>query len=298
MFEEIEISNRVKVIAEPSMVKKAAWEFEDAEKMVKEAEGLFGDYVWGRFDIFVMPPSFSYGGMENPTMTFIGPTVVNGDKSLVSVIADELAHSWAGNLVTNENWEHFWANEGTTMYLERLIIEALYGTPHRDMDIMLGQKILHDDIKEICTHQNASLTRLKLKLKNDFHPDDSVSFIPYEKGFNFWLALEQAYGKKAVLEFLRSYFKKYAFQSVTTKMIAESIRAWPAFDGATKIDLKSWLKGENIPVSGLPLVKSELLEQVDWVRNILYLMGELNQRRAPNGSPIPFKTMELFDADI
>lgn len=277
VFEEQAISDRVKIIAEPSMVKAAAWEFADAERMVAKAEELFGNYVWGRFDIFVMPPSFSYGGMENPTMTFIGPTVINGDRSLVDVIAHELAHSWAGNLVSNFDWNHFWINEGTTMYLERLIIEALYGAEHRDMDIVLGQKVLHDDIAEICTHQHENLTRLRLKLTDDFHPDDSVSYIPYEKGFNFWLALEQAYGKAEVLAFLKSYFQKFAFQSITTKMLEGEIKSWPTFDGAHKIDFDQWFKQPRTPQAGLPVVKSDLLDKADQRLHALMQTGLIAQ---------------------
>lgn len=263
VFEEIPISNRVSVIAEPSMAKKAANEFADAENMVRAAEELLGSYDWKRFDIFIMPPSFSYGGMENPTMTFIGPTVVAGDKSLVDVIAHELAHSWSGNWVTNKNWDEFWINEGTTMYIERLIVAKLYGEKLRDLDIVLGQQILKDDVEHITNNprQGAPFTRLKLTMTKDFDPDDAVTHVPYEKGFNFWLALEQAYGQPAVVAFLKQYFADHAYgvmDSVTLKRIIET---FPAFDGAKKIDIDLWFHGEGLPA--LPKVKSALVDHVD-----------------------------------
>lgn len=258
VFEEIPISDRVSVIAEPQTAKAAAEEFADAEKMVQTAELLFGSYAWKRFDIFIMPPSFSYGGMENPTMTFIGPTVVAGDKSLVDVIAHELSHSWAGNYVTNENWDDFWINEGTTMYLERLIIRQLYGKDLRDIDIVLGQKILEDNINLIMgpERKGAPLTRLKLELSHDFDPDDAVSHVPYEKGFNFWLALEQAYGQDQVLGFLKQYFKDHAFGTMTSSKLKKLITSYGPFDGATKVDIDNWFYGEGLPNGGLPKVES------------------------------------------
>jgi len=263
VFDEIPISDRVKVIAEPSMVKKAAAEFADAEKMVQAAEAILGPYAWGRFDIFIMPPSFPYGGMENPTMTFIGPTVVAGDKSLVDVIAHELAHSWSGNFVTNTTWNDFWINEGTTMYVQRLITAALYGPKLTDLDIVLGQQVLKDDIDVVSKKDGHALTRLHLDLNRDFDPDDAVTYIPYEKGFNFWLALEQAYGQKAVVDFLKKMFSDHAFGNMDTKKLHDMLVKHEAFKGATRIDLDNWLYGEGVPTGGLPHVKSEGITHVD-----------------------------------
>ncbi len=265
VFEERPISNRVSVFAEPSMVEKAAVEFEQAEAMVQAAESLFGDYDWKRFDIFIMPPSFSYGGMENPTMTFIGPTVVAGDKSLVDVIAHELAHSWSGNWVTNKNWNEFWINEGTTMYIERLIVALLYGEALKNLDIVLGQQILVDDIKKIAERkgQGPALTRLKLDLTAAFDPDDAVSHVPYEKGFNFWLALEQAYGQPEVVKFLIGYFQQYAMGVMDSATLKKLIVAHPGFDGAAKVDIDDWFYGEGLPKAGLPKIESDMINVVD-----------------------------------
>lgn len=265
VFAEKAISHRVKVIAEPSMVDVAAEEFADAERMVAAAEELFGPYDWERFDIFIMPPSFSYGGMENPTMTFIGPTVIAGDKSLVDVIAHELAHSWSGNKVTNASWNDFWINEGTTMYIQRLIVEKLYGEDEKQLDIVLGQQVLRDNIAHIAKdpHQGPALTKLKLDLAHDFDPDDAVSHVPYEKGFNFWLALEQAYGANTVLAFLNQYFTDHAFTTMNTSRLRELIISFPDFAGATKVDMDNWFHGEGLPASDLPKVDSEFMHAVD-----------------------------------
>ena len=135
------MSERTGVWAEPSVVEAAAREFEDTEKMVTTTEALYGPYRWGRYDILVLPPSFPFGGMENPRLTFATPTVIAGDKSLVALVAHELAHSWSGNLVTNATWHDFWLNEGFTTYLERRIVEAVYGKRVADMQAAIGVAI-------------------------------------------------------------------------------------------------------------------------------------------------------------
>ncbi|WP_049797370.1 M1 family aminopeptidase/hydrolase [Kribbella flavida] len=133
------IGERSGVWAEPEMAKRAATEFADTEQMMLVTEALFGPYRWGRYDILVLPPSFPYGGMENPRMTFATPTVVIGDKSLVSVVAHELAHSWSGNLVTQDSWDDIWLNEGFTSYVENRIVEAVYGTELAVMETAIKQ---------------------------------------------------------------------------------------------------------------------------------------------------------------
>ena len=139
---------RTGVWAEPSVLEAAAYEFADVETMVESAEKQFGPYRWGRYDILVLPPSFPFGGMENPRLTFATPTVLAGDRSLVSLIAHELAHSWSGNLVTNATWRDFWLNEGFTTYLERRIVEDLYGRDRADMEAVLGLAELRDELKQ------------------------------------------------------------------------------------------------------------------------------------------------------
>src|SRR5207237_489389 len=198
------------VYAGPSVGEKAAWEFADTEKMVEAAEKRFGPYRWGRYDILVLPPSFPFGGMENPKLTFATPTIIAGDRSLVSLIAHELAHSWSGNLVTNATWNDFWLNEGFTVYFENRIMEALYGNDYADMLEYLGY---YDLVEEVKTQGSDSKnTHLLLDMK-DKDPDDAVNAIAYEKGRFFLRTIENAVGRKRWDEFVNKYFIAHAFEA-------------------------------------------------------------------------------------
>jgi leukotriene-A4 hydrolase len=210
-----EIGPRTGVYAEPAVLEAAAWEFADTEKMLIACERLFGPYRWGRYDLLILPPSFMWGGMENPRLSFITPTVLAGDRSLVSLIAHELAHSWSGNLVTNATWENTWLNEGFTTYLERRIIEALYGPNRRAMEDMLGMQSLQRDMADLKEAGDEALTKLAMDLKGR-DPDDAFSDVAYEKGRFFVGFLESRLGREALDEFLRGYFDHFAFRSVTT----------------------------------------------------------------------------------
>src|SRR5699024_10192983 len=121
------VDERTGVYAENAILDKAYHELDGIGKMVDIAESLYGKYRWGRYDVLILPSGFPIGGMENPRLTFATPTILAGDKSLVNLIAHELAHSWSGNLVTNATWDDFWLNEGFTVYFERRITEAEYG---------------------------------------------------------------------------------------------------------------------------------------------------------------------------
>jgi aminopeptidase N len=205
------IDNRTGVYAEPSVLGKAAYEFADMGKMVTAAEKIYGNYRWGRYDVLVLPPSFPFGGMENPMLTFATPTVIAGDRSLVSLIAHELAHSWSGNLVTNATWNDFWLNEGFTVYFERRIVEQLYGKEEVQMQEVLGYKDLKGSIDEM------GVTNPDTRLKVDFtnrDPDLGVSDIAYEKGFFFLKNIENAVGREKFDTFLKEYFNSHAFTSM------------------------------------------------------------------------------------
>ncbi|QTD47580.1 M1 family metallopeptidase [Sulfidibacter corallicola] len=208
------ISDRCGVYAEPAVLEKAAWEFADMEKMMKAAEGLYGEYRWERWDTIVLPPSFPFGGMENPMLTFATPTLLAGDRSLVNVMAHELAHSWSGNLVTNATWSDFWLNEGFTVYFERRIVEELYGKETAQMHTLLGQRELHHEIAEMGA-KNKEFAKLFQDLSGH-DPDDAFSSVPYEKGANFLFVLEKYFGRRAFDAFLIKYFDTHAFQSMTT----------------------------------------------------------------------------------
>ncbi|WP_442796153.1 M1 family metallopeptidase [Pelobium manganitolerans] len=205
------IDQRTGVYAEPGMLSKVAYEFADMGKMVNAAEKMYGDYRWGRYDVLVLPPSFPFGGMENPLLTFATPTVIAGDRSLVSLVAHELAHSWSGNLVTNATWNDFWLNEGFTVYFERRIIEALYGADEAKMQEVLGYQSLMEGIKEM-GDKNPD-TRLKVDFTGR-NPDDNVSDIAYEKGYFFLKTIEQAVGRQKFDAFLKDYFARHAFKTI------------------------------------------------------------------------------------
>jgi leukotriene-A4 hydrolase len=250
-----DLSPRSRVWAEPAMLDRAAHEFADVEAMIVAAEQLFGPYDWERFDVLTMPPSFPYGGMENPRLTFLTPTVIAGDRSLVNVLAHELAHSWTGNLVTNANAEHFWLNEGFTVYAERRILEAVYGTEVAAMHAALGRRALDEAVTRFAAHPE--LTRLRTRL-DGIDPDEVFSLIPYEKGYAFLRALEDQAGREAFTRWLRSYIEAFRFQSITTDDFeAHFRRALPGVLEA--VDAPRWLDGEGVPETA-PRAASQRLD--------------------------------------
>jgi aminopeptidase N len=214
---------RTGVWAEPATLLAAARELSDTEKMVAAAEKLYGPYRWGRYDVLVLPPSFPYGGEENPNMTFLTPTFIAGDKSLVSLVAHELSHSWSGNLATNVTWNDFWLNEGMTTYAERRIVEELYGKKQADEEIALGIEALNKAVAEN-GGPNGPDTRLHLDLKGR-NPDDGLTDIAYEKGAAFMRTVEAIVGRGRFDAWLKGWFNRHAFQPVTSAMMLADIRA-------------------------------------------------------------------------
>jgi hypothetical protein len=214
---------RTGVWAEPVTIDAAARELSDTEKMVAAAEKLYGPYRWGRYDVLVLPPSFPYGGEENPTMTFLTPTFIAGDKSLVSLVAHELSHSWSGNLATNAVWNDFWLNEGVTTYAERRIVEELYGKKVADEQIALGIDALNKAVEDAGGPASPD-TRLHLHLKGR-HPDEGLSDIAYEKGAAFLRTIEAIVGRERFDAWLKGWFDRHAFQPVTTAMFLADLRA-------------------------------------------------------------------------
>ena len=210
----ITLSERTGVYAESDMVGKASDELMEMEQMLVSAEKLYGTYQWGRYDVIVLPPSFPFGGMENPRLTFATPTIIAGDRSLISLVAHELAHSWSGNLVTNATWDDFWLNEGFTVYFERRIMESISGKEYADMLAVLGYQDLLETVVDL--GDTSSATKLKLNLK-DKDPDDGMSDIAYEKGYFFLQYLENILGRTSFDLFLNEYFKTYAFKTITTE---------------------------------------------------------------------------------
>lgn len=253
------ISNRTGVYAESNLLEKAAWEFADMEKMLIASEALYGPYQWEKYDLIVLPPSFPFGGMENPRLTFCTPTIIAGDRSLTSLIAHEMAHSWSGNLVTNATWNDFWLNEGFTVYFERRIMEALYGRDYAEMLALLG----YQDLEETVERLPAEDTRLKLKLKGR-NPDDGLTDIAYEKGYFFLRLLEESYGREIFDDFVVNYFSHYAFKTIDTETFLIYLDSnLFATDTLKKqsIQANEWVYESGIP-SNCPRVISKRFQKV------------------------------------
>ncbi len=258
------LGKRTGVYTEPSMLKKAAFELSDTEKMVIATEKIYGKYAWGRYDLLVLPPSFPFGGMENPCFTFATPTIIAGDKSLVSLVAHELAHSWSGNLVTNATWRDFWLNEGFTTYLERRIIEEVYGVKRREMEATLGKQSLIEEMKE--TAERDQIMHVNLDGRD---PDEGFTGIPYEKGALFLRMLEEKYGRPKFDNFVRSYFAAHRFQSITTETFKEYLRKnllenlnseMPSY--VSQEDVDEWIEQAGLPANA-PSPKSDAFEKVE-----------------------------------
>jgi leukotriene-A4 hydrolase len=256
------LGTRSGVYTEPAVLKAAAFEFADLEQMVKTAESLLGPYRWGRYDLLVLPPSFPFGGMENPRLTFATPTVIAGDRSLVSLVAHELAHSWSGNLVTNATWSDFWLNEGVTTYVERRIMEALYGSDRARILEVLAWRELQDEIKRLGGPSSPD-TVLHIDLKGR-DPDDGATQIPYEKGAALLRLIELTVGRPAFDAYLRSYVDRHAFQSITTAAFLADVRAHLVRGDSAleaKLQLDDWAYKPGLPANAVE-PRSEALERV------------------------------------
>jgi aminopeptidase N len=254
------ISERCGIWADPALVKSARAELEDTERMIVEAEQLFGPYRWGRYDLIVLPPAFPFGGMENPRLTFATPTILAGDKSLVSLVAHELAHSWSGNLVTNATWRDFWLNEGFTVYFEGRIMEVVYGTERARMERQLAIAELEKTLRELEPWQ----TVLHIDLEGH-HPDDGFSDVPYTKGALFLTRIEQLAGRERFDGFLRRWFDEHAFRSVTTEQFLRFLdRELIAEDRAryAPLNIDEWLTQPGLPADA-PRPSTDALTRVD-----------------------------------
>jgi leukotriene-A4 hydrolase len=251
---------RTGVWTEPSRLRAAAWELEPTAEMVDAAEKLYGPYRWGRYDLLVLPPSFPFGGMENPKLTFATPTIIAGDRSLVSLVAHELAHSWSGNLVTNATWNDFWLNEGFTSYFENRIMESIYGHDRAVQEQVLAWDGLQDELKTLA----AADTRLHLDLTGR-DPDEGMSTIAYDKGAAFLRTIEQVAGRERFDAWLRGYFDRNAYRPMTTAMFLEDIRANLVKGDAAleaQLQLDAWVHQPGLPSNAVAPV-SDAFAPVD-----------------------------------
>lgn len=240
------LGKKTGVYAEPSMVEKCVNEFTEVESMVEAAEELYGEYKWGRYDILMLPPSFPFGGMENPKLTFATPTILAGDKSLVSLIAHELAHSWSGNLVTNATWDDFWLNEGFTVYFENRIMEKIYGRERSDMLLMIEYQELLHETDYILAGDYPEDTHLKLDL-TDRNPDDGMTAIAYVKGALFLKTMEEAVGREKFDVFLNGYFDSHAFQTLTTEDFVAYTNENLLEPNNVEFNIDEWVYKQGIP---------------------------------------------------
>ncbi|KAF1982649.1 leukotriene A-4 hydrolase [Aulographum hederae CBS 113979] len=244
------IGPRSTVVTGPEELEGCKWELEDdMEKFLEAAEGIVYPYAWTTYNVLVLPNSFPYGGMENPTFTFATPTIISKDRQNIDVIAHELAHSWSGNLVSNASWEHFWLNEGWTTYIERRIQGVIHGEPHRDFSAIIGWKALKDSIDRY--GEDHDFTKLVVDLKGK-DPDDAFSSIPYEKGFVFLYYLEKLVGIEKWDKFIPHYFNEFKFKSVDSYEFKSTLLNFFASDPAaskklTDLDWDKWFYAPGYP---------------------------------------------------
>jgi leukotriene-A4 hydrolase len=300
-----ETGPRTGVYAEKSMIKAAAKEFADTELMIQANEKMFGPYRWSRYDVLVMPPSFPEGGMENPRLSFITPTVVVGDKSLVSVIAHELAHSWAGNLVGNATWRDLWLNEGFTDYMESRIMTAVYGEQRSSMEAVLGVKSLEAGLAKLKPADQV----LAIDLRNR-DPSEVFSEVPYEKGRLFLNYLDAKFGRERFDAFLRAYFDHFAFKSITTEQFLGYLQEnlLDRFPGiVSRAQVNDWVFGPGLPADAI-LPVTTMFEPVDEAR-ASWLAGRLTSKKLAidwnaqqwlyflNNMPAPLLPAQMADLD-
>ncbi|MBF9255558.1 M1 family metallopeptidase [Pontibacter sp. 172403-2] len=237
------------IYAEPATIDAAAYEFAEMGKMLIAAEKLYGRYRWERYDLLVLPPSFPFGGMENPRLTFVTPTVLAKDRSLTSLVAHELAHSWSGNLVTNATWNDFWLNEGFTVYFERRIMEELYGKDYADMLEVLGYQDLQKTMQDLGAGSKDTCLKLDLQGRD---PDEGLNDIAYEKGNLFLRHIEHVAGRDQFDEFVNKYFNAFAFQSTSTDLFLNFLHQ-ELIKGnkelAQQINPAAWIFAPGLPES-------------------------------------------------
>lgn len=272
------MSDRTGVYAEPGLVEDAAAEFADTQAMLEAAESLYGPYRWDRYDLLILPPSFPFGGMENPRLSFITPTIIAGDRSLVGLIAHELAHSWSGNLVSNATWRDLWLNEGFTTYVENRLMGAVFGERRARMEAVLNYQSLVEEMEELEPEEEI----LAIDLEGE-HADEVFTDIPYDKGMLFLMWLEEAFGRDRFDAFLRDYFDHFAFQSITTSQFVEYLES-TLLEGedvpVTMAQVREWIYEPGLPEYAV-IPSSDAFDRVDRQR-MAWLDGDLTLDGLPS----------------
>lgn len=264
------------VYSEPEMIRQVAWEFNDLSKMIKTAESIYGKYQWEQYDVIVLPYSFPFGGMENPRLTFANPTLISGDRSLISVIAHELAHSWSGNLVTNATWNDFWLNEGFTVYFENRIMESLYGKDVADILMLVETQELESEMAEIEHGDHPEDSYLKLSLKGR-NPDDGMTTIAYIKGALFLKTLEEKVGREKMDSFMNAYFTDFKFKTVTSEIFENYLTKHLLQPNGITFNTNAWLYEKGLP-SNCVEIKSPRYEAMQKMARD-FTAGKLNLKK-------------------
>ncbi|GAA5224988.1 M1 family metallopeptidase [Membranihabitans marinus] len=266
------------VYAEPGMLAKSAAEFVDLPSMINKAEEMYGPYRWGQYDVLVLPPSFPFGGMENPRLTFATPTIIAGDQSLVSLVAHELAHSWSGNLVTNSDWEEIWINEGFTVYFEHRIMEALKGREYSEMLASLTYQELIEELDAMKADGQWADTKLKVDLVGR-DPDEGLTGVPYNKGYLLLRKIEETVGRDKWDGFLNTYFSTYAFHSMNTETLIGLLEEFLISENkaiADSLQLRQWIYEPGLP-SNAPVPSTQRFLAIDELTKQWLDKGELTQ---------------------
>lgn len=260
------------VYAEPELLEASAFEFAGTQDMLDLAEQRYGPYDWGRYDLLILPPAFPYGGMENPRLSFITPSVLAGDRSLVSLIAHELAHSWSGNLVTNATWRDIWLNEGTTSYLEARLMEELYGKPRTDEERVLAWDGLQKSLLTVPVQFQPLAP--KVLPEDGEGPQESMQ---YAKGQFFLEHMERLFGRERFDPFLADYFQTFAWQSITTETFLDFLdeNLLSRYPGIyTREQAGEWLYQPGVPADFQPPVSLTL--QASSAAALAFGAGELD----------------------
>jgi aminopeptidase N len=275
-----DLSQRCRIYAEPERIDDAAWEFAETEQMLQIAEGLYGPYLWDRYDLLILPRAFPYGGMENPRLTFANAIFLTGDRADTSLVAHELAHSWTGNLVTNATWEDFWLNEGWTTYAEYRICERLYGREYVALAAVRDRNLLFEDYERF--RPTPQYTQLKFPMQG-VDPEDTFSRVPYYKGLFLLMLIEQAVGRTTFDHFIHGYIQAHAFRSLTTEQFLEYLRRHlpQAFE---RVAIEEWIYQPGFPAEG-PVFRSAAFEAVEAAAQAFTAGGRLTKAQLAGWSP-------------
>ena len=275
-----DISSRCRIYAEPPLIEAAAWEFAETEQMLQIAEGLYGPYLWDRYDLLILPRSFPYGGMENPRLTFANAIFLTGDRADTSLVAHELAHSWTGNLVTNATWEDFWLNEGWTTYAEFRICERLYGQEYVELAAVCDRNLLFEDYERF--RPTPQYTQLKFPMLG-VDPEDTFSRVPYYKGLFLLMLIEQSVGREVFDAFIHRYIREHAFRSLTTEQFLAYLRQNlpQAFEG---VAIEQWIYQPGYPADG-PVFRSRAFEAVEAAAESFIAGGRITKSLIARWSP-------------